>query len=80
MNPLSKARRKWRRVAYCELLRTVIIALNPEPAYYINLVVETRCGTDEQTSSTAPLFYGRSEWCCSQRAVGVGLTAPVKRS
>jgi hypothetical protein len=65
----------WRRVAHCELLRTVIIALNSEPAYYINLVVGTRCGTDEETSRV-PLLYGRSGWCCSRRAVGVGPNCP----
>jgi hypothetical protein len=57
------------------LYPTQIQALNSEPAYYINLVVGTRCGTDEN-ASRAPLLYGRSGWCCSRRAVGVGPNCP----
>lgn len=56
----------------------MIIAFNSEPAYYINLVVGTRCGTDEETS-IARLLWAKRMVLFRGVLLARVLTTPLKR-
>src|SRR5579863_2484049 len=63
------------RLSSCfSTVRMVIIALNSERGYYINLVVGTSLGTDEGTSR-APALYGRSGILYGKVSIGFKVTA-----